>query len=521
MRGLVARARLTLMPAAAVVLLSPALGYGSAPTVLPSGSVEDRWTAEDGLPPSQLTSLAIGPHGALWVGTFAGLVRFDGASFRTYDRQDRPELPSDRIVELAAEGDTLWIITESGHLVSLTEGLFSERAPGTRGLGPRRFAYADAALFELSPDGVARLEGADRVVLKEGGPPARSLIEADGAPPAEHDRRAVWRYAGGTDWVRQAPPDGVKTGGSLVAAPDGAILLNSDRGAWALRQGTWSRLTPRSGSALKDWWGVQAAPGHGPALCSPDGYVWLDPQAATWPVPTQVVHCAIDERPAALAQGFWFPGERIHRGADPVRLDPAHDARTVGAVLQAPDGALWMTQGADLVRHRTPLAAAAAVRTEAGRPQIHGLLPDLEAGMWAGSESGLALLHGAGEHLATAGRHPDDGWMRRRVTPLMLEDDGALWVGRNPLCRLDAEGCSPARESPLTAAGDQVWALLQEPDGTDDHVYYLSNQLSGRRVRIHRAAGGRRAGDRAGRSAGLHGLRPGPRQRADARHPVR
>ena len=54
-----------------------------------------RWQTEDGLPQNSVLSIVQTPDGYLWLGTFNGLVRFDGVRFDSFTVGNTPELRSD------------------------------------------------------------------------------------------------------------------------------------------------------------------------------------------------------------------------------------------------------------------------------------------------------------------------------------------------------------------------------------------------------------------------------------------
>lgn len=86
------------------------------------------WTTDSGLPQHRITAMAQTTEGYLWLGTWAGVVRFDGVRFTLFNHYKRPELPSDSINALAATPDgTLWIGTHEG-LVRLRDQRW-ERSP--------------------------------------------------------------------------------------------------------------------------------------------------------------------------------------------------------------------------------------------------------------------------------------------------------------------------------------------------------------------------------------------------------
>ena len=51
-----------------------------------------KWQMEEGLPNNMVTALAQTPDGYLWIGTYNGLVRFDGVRFVVFDPANTPAL---------------------------------------------------------------------------------------------------------------------------------------------------------------------------------------------------------------------------------------------------------------------------------------------------------------------------------------------------------------------------------------------------------------------------------------------
>ncbi|HEX3718799.1 MAG TPA: two-component regulator propeller domain-containing protein [Verrucomicrobiae bacterium] len=94
----------------------------------PSDFLLKSWSMADGLPHLSVTSLAQTSDGYIWVGTLAGLARFDGVSFKVFTPQNCPELPKSRIGRLFKGPDnTLFITTErGGGLVLFRGGRFEQ-----------------------------------------------------------------------------------------------------------------------------------------------------------------------------------------------------------------------------------------------------------------------------------------------------------------------------------------------------------------------------------------------------------
>ena len=87
----------------------------------------DGWDTENNLPNSTVTSIAQTRDGYLWVGTYNGLARFDGARFVTFDPVNKPELSQTRVQGLYLDANgTLWINTFRGGLTSYRAGVFRQ-----------------------------------------------------------------------------------------------------------------------------------------------------------------------------------------------------------------------------------------------------------------------------------------------------------------------------------------------------------------------------------------------------------
>jgi len=100
-------------------------------SIYSSGHGSDRvqfktWNTENGLPQNTVNNIVQTPDGYLWLGTFDGLARFDGARFKIFKKSNTPALPMNRILSLAVDGGgRLWIWTEDPNtLVIYEQGKF-------------------------------------------------------------------------------------------------------------------------------------------------------------------------------------------------------------------------------------------------------------------------------------------------------------------------------------------------------------------------------------------------------------
>ncbi len=87
----------------------------------------ESWQTRDGLPTNGIRALAQDADGFLWLGTEAGLVRFDGVEFRTFDRNSTPALKATDVTALFVDkANRLWIGTDDGAVLRRRDGVFEE-----------------------------------------------------------------------------------------------------------------------------------------------------------------------------------------------------------------------------------------------------------------------------------------------------------------------------------------------------------------------------------------------------------
>jgi hypothetical protein len=118
--------RLTLLADALVIAIAAPVASAAQSVQAKPAYVLESWTVRDGLPVNVITSLLQGRDGYLWIGTFDGLVRFDGVRFTTFNAANSPGLPTSRIVDLKRTSDgSLWLTTEQNELVRFRKDTFT------------------------------------------------------------------------------------------------------------------------------------------------------------------------------------------------------------------------------------------------------------------------------------------------------------------------------------------------------------------------------------------------------------
>jgi ligand-binding sensor domain-containing protein/signal transduction histidine kinase len=138
---------------------------------LPDGYTRRVWQTQDGLPESTVQAFAQTPDHYLWIGTSGGLVRFDGARFIVFDRENTPTIRENSIFCLTVTSDgSLWVGTDGGGLVRYHNAVF-RRFSASDGLANDfvRVVYQDreGIFWAGTDDGLFRLSG-ERFVRVDG-----------------------------------------------------------------------------------------------------------------------------------------------------------------------------------------------------------------------------------------------------------------------------------------------------------------------------------------------------------------
>ncbi|HTR81241.1 MAG TPA: two-component regulator propeller domain-containing protein [Bacteroidota bacterium] len=100
------------------------------------------WLRQNGLPANAINVSLQTPDGYLWLGTSAGLFRFDGVSFARIQIDSNARQSHETISSLCASHDSsLWVGTEYGGLRRIKKGIISRFA--------RKEGFFDTQVFEL------------------------------------------------------------------------------------------------------------------------------------------------------------------------------------------------------------------------------------------------------------------------------------------------------------------------------------------------------------------------------------
>jgi signal transduction histidine kinase/ligand-binding sensor domain-containing protein len=288
----------------------------------PTASAYEVWQTQDGWQPGPVTSIVQSGDGYLWLGTYHGLVRYDGIRFTVFDSINTPDLPNGAITSLHEGSDgSLWIGHETGHLTRFSNGQFQSINLATNGPGGAIEGLAtDEAddLWLLNVDGLL-------FRVRDG----KTLTAPGGASPAR--KVALAQAKNGKIWVVSNGLVSTLQRGSLVpfefsgSAPGDfyeRVLPARDGGLWVV-----------GNERLRKWRGGK----------------WV-PEAEALPRTPGAVTCLLETRSGQVLAGTLRDGLYLFSpGAEPVRFTREEDGLShnwVRALCEDHEGNMWVGTGA-------------------------------------------------------------------------------------------------------------------------------------------------------------------------------
>jgi signal transduction histidine kinase/ligand-binding sensor domain-containing protein len=439
-----------------------------------------RWQTDNGLPQSTATAVVQAQDGYLWVGTYNGLVRYDGVRFVVFDNNNTPALQDKGITCLfeAADG-ALWIGHSSGGVTRCKNGRFEKvEAAISWGEGAIRAIAMDKAgdIWLLNDTGlIARLR--DGLVLS---PPTGPLAGVAQMVSSAHGNIWVARdgclsqLRGSRLAVLEAVDTNNDVQGVGVSREGGLWVVSGGR----LRQwknGTWSRdfgpvpsnLVPLAQLLeTRDGWLAAATADHGFFLSRPGAAGSGVQFSRTNGFPSDWLTSLCEDREGDLWAGTAGAGLQVVRAAK-VRTVSPPDQWQGRAVLSVSasgrDGALWIgSEGAGLYRLDNGAWENFALQEGLDNLYIWSAVEDAAGGLWVASWGG-GFYQRQNDRFAPA---PGLEKLTMPMAAILCSRQGGLWIG-TLAGLLRYQNGKAAWYGQEGRPGDRsVRAVIEDPDGT-------------------------------------------------------
>lgn len=511
--------------AASLIVAFLICGVDSAPVhgldllKFPDRVVRQVWQTEQGLPQVSVTSIAQTRDGYLWVGTFGGLARFDGARFTVYDAGNTPGFAGNRILSLFVDrDDVLWIGSETG-LTRMDHGRFfpltaadglpsghvtsiAQDGTGTVWLGTTLgvAAIRGGALIRgdwerINGDGTRAVVGGgkagrvwaivgsrfyeirDGVVSERGLPAVGSGLEATAVFEASDGRVWVgyggaWRREADGSWVELLSPDSKRLAvSSITESRDGSLMITSEGSGLTL----WSNGRRQDASAfsvgadLVKFAFEDRAGGLWLGTNISGLFAWRRGRVTAWGrergMPEVSSVPILEDRKGNLWVGATCGGLFMRAPARPaVRVRLGRRAQEcVWAIAESPSGDIWVGSGDfGVYRISDGNVRAHYSRAEAAvglvGDAVNALFFDRGGVLWIGTDRGVSRYSEGRFEIVS-------GPWGAGVHFFTQDRSGAIWVGARGVIRL-----KDGKATPFTTrdglSDDSVRSIYEDQAGT-------------------------------------------------------
>ncbi|MBE7498233.1 MAG: PAS domain S-box protein [Verrucomicrobiaceae bacterium] len=363
------------------------------------------WTSADGLPQNTVTAIAQTQDGYLWLGTHAGLARFDGVRFVHFGLAEG--LKGLHIRSLVDDGEGgLWIATMGGGLSHLHDGVITTQTTVDGLVTNDLLCLArDGAdgLWIGTAQGLQHLENNEFKQVGEsegvrGRVGAMAMTPSDGLWVRVENLGLVRVYQGRCEVVNPPPSSRGLSASSLLADRDGSL---------------WVGMTPHVMLHRKD--------GH-----------WTEFNEANG-VPHLAPYCTAAGNSGEVWLGGFDDGLHVMKeGA--VRPVPG-TVQEICSLFVMPDGTVWVgTDGSGLFRLTRRKVRSYVVVDEKVGGAVGSLVEESDGTFWV-STYFKGLYHGSLEHLNRVMNEDQPVGGNYMLTTVRMRDGTIFFAGEHILVR--------------------------------------------------------------------------------------
>ncbi len=477
------------------------------------------WTNENGLPQNTILSMKQTRDGYLWMGTQAGLARFDGVQFHIFSSRNAP-IKNNDIIALAEDPDGgLWLGTYGGGIVRHQDGKFTVYGRkegltdeavrslhidwrgvlwiGTRSSGLFSFEKGkfvrystedglvnnivrtisedhDGNLWIGTENGLSRLhKGVFTSFTVNEGLPSNSI-------------RCIFPDRLGRIWIATDGGIALIEDGKLRAltTKDGGpdepvryICEDRDRNIWIATEDGLKRLQGGKLSAES----VQGLPSDPILVMQEDheGNLWIGTDGGgvvqlrdlkfsnfSGPVglPDKTAYSVLEDHSGAIWIGTRTSGLiRWKEGQSRVySLNDKLLSNTIFGLYEDPEKNLWVgTRGGGINLIKDEEVTTLTISKELSNLTVRAMLKARDGSFWIGTNSGLNLWRDGKFKTFTT----RDG-LSHDFTHSLLEDrNGTVWIGTFRGLTLWKNGKFIKIQTPEPLAESSIWSVLEDSDG--------------------------------------------------------
>jgi signal transduction histidine kinase/ligand-binding sensor domain-containing protein len=411
----------------------------------PADYLVTHWDTENNLPSSTVTAIAQTPDGYLWVGTYNGLARFDGAQFTTFDPVNQPELGQARVQGLFLDANgTLWINTFLGGLTSYRDGVFRNELPNQR-------TFDLHTTLATSTSNLVTFVTQFGEVLQRDPRSTNSNWSVFASPVSRPNFQCV--DGAGRLWF-------LTRDGHVLLFADGKFQPLANDGGLAAGQiytlvaDAHGKIWAGASNEIAVWNGGQFS-----AMTPTNGEKRLDPQLL-FPMKSGAVWVLDGDRFREMSGRAWVAEATQWRG-----LLGAASGRAMGA-HEDRDGGLWLNHYGNGLFHVTPGGQFKRLTAHDNLPidRVGAWFQSSDGGIWAGLDRG-GLLHFHERIFHQVG--VNEGLLALTTLSVCEDRQGAVWIGTagGGLCRW-TNGTLTHYAAGASESANFVFCISPQSDGS-------------------------------------------------------
>ena len=455
-----------------------------------SDYVHDSWTVEDGLPVNSVTEIVQSRSGYLWLSTFDGLVRFDGARFSSFSSSNTPGFVQNRLASVRESSDGKLLLGSEAGVLQLFDpeqqtSQVLKTAAGRNSM--KSWSAPDGRIFISLKPGLGLLLGETIVALPIAGM-EKLQVTALGFGQQKlwigTENSGVW----GLPFATLDMP--VRTDQTALAQASANALVQRIT-AQQLPIGTINALSEDDNGRL--WIGGQ----RGVMIAQANRLTTLRNGAQPWTAATRWLHRdangamlmgseaglyrvadgqlqALDgtdsRRPPAQAQAldaqenWWVSASAVFKdGAQLLRFSDVEGTRITRA-LRDRQGALWLaTSGDGLHRLRPALISGLSKAQGLSAREVYPLHQSPDGTVWIGTLKGGLNSYTQGKFSHYGSAH---GLLDNNIRAIASDAAGNLWVATQEAGLFKRTGARFVQEPDRALIGIRIKALFLDRAGT-------------------------------------------------------